>query len=87
LPEYSITIKDHYFEPARLEIPAGKKIRLLVKNLDNSVEEFESFELKREKIVPAGGQIKVIIGPLQPGKYKFFGEFHEATAQGIIEVK
>jgi hypothetical protein len=26
----------------------------------------------------------VRIGPLKPGRYPFFGEFHEATAKGTV---
>ncbi|MFN7038293.1 MAG: cupredoxin domain-containing protein [Alphaproteobacteria bacterium] len=81
-----LVIKEHRFHPNELSLPAGKKIKLIIKNEDSTVEEFESFDLKREKIIPAGGEIKVNIGPLKAGEYKFFGEFHEATAQGIIKV-
>jgi plastocyanin len=83
-PVYEIIIKDHKFIPEKLDVPAGKKIRLLIRNKDFTVEEFESFDLKREKIVPGNGKIKVSIGPLKPGIYKFFGEFHAETAQGEI---
>lgn len=84
---YTVSIKDHKFDPAIVEIPSGKKAKLLVKNLDSTPEEFESHDLKREKIVPGNGEITVLVGPLKPGEYKFFGEFNEATAQGKIVVK
>jgi len=82
-----LIIKDHKFIPDILEIPANKKIKLIVHNQDDEVEEFESFDLRREKLIPAKGKIKVNIGPLEPGEYKFFGEFHMQTAQGKIIVK
>ena len=85
--EYHVTIKDHKFEPATLEIPAGVKIKLLIENKDAGAEEFESHDLNREKIIPANSTGSVFIGPLQPGKYNFFGEFNPATAQGTIVVK
>ena len=84
---YHLTIRNHRFEPARLVIPAGKKIRLHVHNADVSAEEFESYSLNREKLVPAGLEVVVYIGPLDPGEYKFFGDFHQATAQGVIVAK
>ncbi|MEJ2106823.1 MAG: cupredoxin domain-containing protein [Acidiferrobacteraceae bacterium] len=84
---YLITIKDHKFEPARLEVPAGKKIRLKVKNLDSTVEEFESYTLNVEKLVPGGAEVTVYVRPLKPGEYKFFGEFHQKTAQGVVVAK
>ena len=58
-----------------------------MKNLDNSPEEFESYSLHREKLIPAGGQITVYVGPLDPGRYDFFGEFHSDTAKGQIIAK
>ena len=84
---YVLTIKDHKFDPERLELPAGKKIKLIVKNLDATPEEFESVKLNREKVVPAGGEIVLILGPLAPGTYDYFGEFHHETAKGEIVVK
>lgn len=85
--EFVITIKDHKFEPALVEVPAGEKIKLKVKNLDKTPEEFESHDLNREKVVKGGGEITVNVGPLKAGEYKFFGEFNEKTAQGKLVAK
>jgi plastocyanin len=85
--EYVITIKEHVFLPAELEIPAGQKVKLVIENHDATAEEFESYDLRREKVVAGNGKIVVFVGPLKPGKYKFFGEFHPETAQGFIIVK
>lgn len=85
--KYEIIIKDHKFIPDKIEVPAGVKITLHIHNQDNTVEEFESFELKREKIIVSNGKARIPIGPLKPGEYKFFGEFHEETAQGVIIAK
>jgi plastocyanin len=84
---YTLTIKDHRFSPTEVEIPAGKKISLVVKNLDPTPEEFESTQLHREKVVTGGQEITVYIGPLQPGRYEFFGDFNPKTARGHIVVK
>ena len=84
---YTLTIKDHRFTPSEFIVPAGQKVKLLIKNLDATPEEFESHDLNREKIVAGGGEITLYIGPLEPGTYGFFGEFHEATAQGKVIVK
>ena len=40
LPIYELSIKDHRFQPDTIEIPAGTKVKLLVKNLDATPEEF-----------------------------------------------
>ena len=82
--EYTLTIRDHRFEPVELRVPAGKKIKLIIDNQDKSAEEFESHELNREKIIPPKSKATVYIGPLSPGRYPFIGEFHEKTANGVI---
>ena len=81
---YVIQIKDHKFIPAELVVPARKKIKLRIENLDRTPEEFESYDLNREKVVSGGRKIIVFIGPLKPGTYKYFGEFNPKTAQGVI---
>lgn len=85
--EYRLVIKDHRFEPAELQLPAGKKVRLIVENQDASPEEFESHPLNREKVIAGNSTASIYVGPLEPGRYPFFGEFNEATAQGVIVVK
>ena len=83
-PEFRIVIKDHRFAPVELTVPAGQKVKLLVENQDPTPEEFESYDFNREKIVPGNGRIVVFVGPLQPGRYEFFGEFNATTARGWI---
>ncbi len=80
-------IKDHKFIPDVLYLQAGKKIIITLHNQDSTIEEFESVDLKREKIVLGNSAIKIILAPLKVGEYRFFGEFHEETAQGKIVVK
>lgn len=82
-----IIIKNHKFQPAEITIPAGKKMELIIDNQDATPEEFESHELNREKIIAGNSKARIFIGPLAPGRYPFFGEFNEATAQGVIIVK
>jgi hypothetical protein len=85
--EYTITIRDHRFEPTELEVPAGKKIKLRIENKDATPEEFESHELNREKIVPGNGATSIYVGPLDAGRYPFYGEFNAKTAQGALVAK
>lgn len=86
-PVFEIEIKNHLFYPAKIEIPAGVKIKLRVKNLDSTSEEFESYELNREKVISGHSKATIFIGPLAPGRYPFFGEFYPKTAQGIVVVR
>lgn len=85
--EFTLTIKDHKFEPAELTVPAGQKVKLKVVNADPTPEEFESHELKREKVIPGGATATIVVGPLKAGTYPFFGEFNPKTAQGKLIVK
>jgi heme/copper-type cytochrome/quinol oxidase subunit 2 len=84
---YTLTIKNHMFEPNELEIPANKKIKLVVDNQDPSSEEFESRPLNLEKVVAGGRKVALSVGPLEPGVYEFVGEFHESTAKGRLIAK
>src|ERR1700738_4258657 len=79
-PEFTVVIKEHRFIPAELQVPAGVKVKLLIKNEDSTPEEFESREMHREKVVPPGQQIAIVVGPLDAGTYPFFGDFHKETA-------
>ena len=85
--EYTLVIQDHKFTPETLEVPADTKLKIVVKNLDNSAEEFEIYNPKRSKIIPAKSEASILIGPYKPGEYKFEGEFHPKTAQGKLIVK
>jgi hypothetical protein len=85
--DYSLTIRNHQFVPDQLVVPAGKKIKLVISNADSTPEEFESYTLNREKVIPGNSKASVYLGPLEPGKYEFIGEFHEATARGVIEAQ
>jgi plastocyanin len=85
--ERTIVIKDHRFEPATVEVPAGERVKLVIDNQDGTPEEFESLDLRREKVVPANTKAIIWIGPLTKGEYEFVGEFHEDTAKGKLIAK
>ncbi len=85
--EYEVVIRDHRFIPDEIEMSAGERHRLIVHNNDATPEEFESYELNREKIVAGHSKVVIFLPSLEPGTYPFFGEFNEDTAQGRIVVK
>lgn len=85
--EVHLAIREHQFVPGEITVPARTKIKLIVDNQDATAEEFESYELNREKVVPAKGQVAVFVGPLEPGRYPFFGDFHKETANGVLIAK
>jgi hypothetical protein len=85
-PEFLVQIKDHKFEPSSIKVPANQKFKLVVENLDKTLEEFESGDLKKEKLVGGEKKVTIPVGPLKSGEYKFFGDFHQKTAQGVLIV-
>ena len=85
--DYVITLKGNQFTPQQLVIPAKQRVKITVKNLDATPAEFESYELNREKVVSGHSEIVVFIGPLDPGSYGFFDDFHRDSTKGVITVK
>ncbi len=81
---FKTTIKNHRFDPAIIMVPSGKDFELEVYNDDNTAEEFESHDLKKEKIVGPKKTIKMRVAGLAKGEYIFFGEFNESSAQGKV---
>jgi Cupredoxin-like domain len=82
--DYVLTIKNHRFNPTEIKVPANKRVQITIVNEDPTPEEFESHEMKVEKVIPGKSKGVVRVGPLKPGRYPFFGEFHEATAKGTL---
>ena len=81
-----LTLKDHQFTPAKVSVPAGQRFRVEVANQDATPAEFESSDLRAEKIVVPGGKIAVMAGPLKPGTYSFFDDYHPDAAKGVVVV-
>lgn len=86
-PTFTIVIENHRFDPAEVTVPAGQRVKLVVENRDPTPEEFESLDLRREKVVAGGAKATVWVGPLPAGEYVFVGEFHEDTAHGKLIAK
>ena len=82
--DLTLTIKDHKFTPAEIKVPANQRVELTVINDDATPEEFDSKALKVEKVIAGKSKGIVRIGPLKAGRYPFIGEYHEATAKGVV---
>ena len=80
----TIEIKDQGFLPQEISVPVGVKVEVRVHNDDALPAEFESYDLSREIVVPAHGQVKVFIGPLDPGRYRFFNDFHQQSEGWVV---
>jgi hypothetical protein len=79
-----VTLKGHRFEPSEIHVPTGKPTVLVVTNLDDTAEEFDSSALKVEKVIAAGHNATIRLRPLGPGRFPFMGEFHPDTATGVV---
>jgi plastocyanin len=82
--EIALTIEKNQFQPAEIKVKAGAPFVLVITNKDATAEEFESKELRIEKVIPAGKAVRVRVPALKAGTYGFVGEYHEKTARGRI---
>ena len=80
----TMTLKDHRFSPPAVSVPAGVPVRITLTNLDGATEEFDSDDLLVEERITPHEKLTFTVGPLKPGAYHFMGEFHAATAQGVV---
>ncbi|HEY0204352.1 MAG TPA: cupredoxin domain-containing protein [Acetobacteraceae bacterium] len=87
VPTFRLTLKDHQFTPAELQVPAGVRFVLMVRNEDSTPAEFESNELGAEKIISAGREATIRVGPLKVGRYLFADEFNSQATGALIAVQ
>lgn len=57
--------------PRVLEVPAKTIIRIKITNTGTEPAEFESTQLRKEKVLAPGASSVVVIAPLKPGSYTF----------------
>ena len=86
LPTFKLEMNDGKLNPTRIEVPAGQRIKIEVHNVGKGAAEFESIQLRKEKVLAPGADSFVVIAPLDKGEYKFFDDFHQ-SAQGVIVAK
>ncbi|MGO4003266.1 MULTISPECIES: cupredoxin domain-containing protein [Pseudomonas] len=87
LPSYELSLNDGHFSPAVLEVPAGQRFKIVLKNIGQGPAEFESTPLRVEKVLSPGVTTFVVIHPLKPGHYPFFDEFNPQLPEGGILAK
>ena len=80
-------IKNHKYDIEKIEVEANKKFKLKIYNDDPSSEEFESRSMVVEKFIGPKKSITITIGPLKPGTYDYFADFHPSTGKGILIAK
>ncbi|MGH8713375.1 MAG: cupredoxin domain-containing protein [Casimicrobiaceae bacterium] len=87
LPIHRLVARDGGFEPKTVEVAAGKRFKLEISNESKGPIEFESRELKQEKVLAAGAKSYIVINGLKPGTYAFFDDFRPDVAKGRIVAK
>ena len=86
-PAFTITFKDGALSPRRLEVPANTRFQLQLVNEGESPVEFESNELRKEKVIAPKSTSTLIIRTLDPGEYPFFDDFHPDTPPALLVAK
>lgn len=84
---FEVVAREGRLLPERLEVPAGAKLKLALKNEGKAPVEFENLDLRIEKVLAPGAASFVVIHPLKPGSYPFVDEFHPETGRMLIIAK
>ena len=87
MPVFLLSARDGVFAPATIEVPAGTRFKIEIVNADAGPIEFESRDLRQEKVLAAGARSSVVINGLKAGSYTFFDDFHPGTGKGRIVAK
>lgn len=83
-PTFRIVFRDGAITPLRLEVPARTRFRLELRNEGDSAAEFESIELRKEKVLAPGVETVMVIRTLAPGEYSFFDDFRPGAPPAIL---
>ena len=81
LPTFAVVAKDGRLTPPTIEVPAGKRIKLTIRNEGRGPIEFENLDLRVEKVLAPGASSFVVTPPLRPGAHTFIDEFHPETGK------
>jgi len=87
LSSYELVAKEGRLIPETVRVAAGQRFKIVVRNEGHDAVEFESTDLKKEKVLAPGATSFVVIAPLKPGSYRFFDDFHPDTGTGRIVVE
>lgn len=82
-----LVARDGVFRPATLEVPAGKRFKIEISNEGAGPMEFESRDLRLEKVLAADAKSSVVINGLKPGVYVFFDDYHPDAPKGRVVAK
>lgn len=84
-PTFQIEFNDGKVTPSLLEVPAKTRFTLELRNVGTTPAEFESRQLRKEKVLAPGATSTMVIRTLDPGEYDFFDDFHpDAPAAKLV---
>ena len=83
-PEIPLTLDKNQFQPSEVKVKANTPFVLVITNKGAKAAEFESKDLRVEKVVPAGKTVNVRIRALKPGTYAFFDDFNQQATGRIV---
>src|SRR2546425_3074236 len=78
--EIALLIEKGKFQPDEIKVKANAPFILVITNKGDKAAEFESKDLRTEKVVPAGKTGKGRIPALKAGKYPLFDDFQQETS-------
>jgi hypothetical protein len=84
---FRIEFDDGKVAPLRLEVPANKTIEIELVNKGQGPAEFESKQLRKEKVLAPGATTTLVIRGLDPGEYDFFDDFHPDAPPAVLVAK
>ena len=84
---FRIEFNDGVVTPRRLVVPANKRIVLELVNKGKTPAEFESKELRKEKVLAPGSSSELVLRALDPGEYEFFDDFHPEAPPAVLVAK
>ncbi|MFO1097514.1 MAG: cupredoxin domain-containing protein [Xanthobacteraceae bacterium] len=86
-PVFRIEFNNGKVTPLRLEVPAKTRFKLELHNVGSEPAEFESKELRKEKVLAPGASSTLVIRTLDPGEYDFFDDFHLDAPPAVLVAK
>jgi hypothetical protein len=87
VPVFTIEFNDGTVSPLRIEVPANKQFQLVLRNNGDTPAEFESSELRKEKVLAPKTTAILVFRTLDPGEYPFFDDFHPDAPKAVLIVK
>jgi Cupredoxin-like domain len=86
-PVFTIEFDNGKVEPQRLEVPANRRFQLQLRNKGDTPAEFESNELRKEKVLAPQSTSILVFRTLEPGEYVFFDDFHPDAPKAVLIAK